>query len=203
MTSSLPAGLRERKKAKTRAAIREHALRLFDQQGYAATTVDQIAEAAEISPSTFFRYFPTKEDVVLTDDYDAPMLEAMRTQPPEIHPAAALRGAFRQVFSSITQAEWDLERRRQRLVYSVPELQARAMQQYATMIGLVGAVVAERAGLSEDDFSARVMAGALIGAALAAYPHGMTARVEVNDVDRMSRALELLEAGLPLGPAEA
>jgi AcrR family transcriptional regulator len=74
MTSST--GLRERKKAKTRAAIQRHAWRLFQEQGYAATTVDQIAEAAEVSQSTFFRYFPTKEDVVLTDDYDPVMIEA-------------------------------------------------------------------------------------------------------------------------------
>jgi AcrR family transcriptional regulator len=51
-------------------------LRLFRAQGYSATTVDQIAAAAEISPSTFFRYFPTKEDVVLLDDYD-PLLAQM------------------------------------------------------------------------------------------------------------------------------
>jgi len=63
-------GLRERKKAKTRAAIRREAMRLFREQGYEETTVEQIAEAAEVSPSTFFRYFPTKEDVVLQDDFD-------------------------------------------------------------------------------------------------------------------------------------
>ena len=200
MTSSPPAGLRERKKAKTRAAIREHAMRLFDEQGYAATTVDQIAEAAEISQSTFFRYFPTKEDVVVTDDYDEPILDAMRAQPPEMHPAEAMRRAFREVFDAVTPAEWEAEQRRQRLFHVVPELRARVMQQYATMIGLLAGVIAGRAGLPEGDFSARVMAGALIGAALASSPGAMIGSTEFSDFDRVDRALRLLEAGLPLGP---
>jgi AcrR family transcriptional regulator len=198
MTSSLPAGLRERKKAKTRAAIRAHAMRLFDEQGYAATTVDQIAEAAEVSPSTFFRYFPTKEDVVLTDDYDEPILDAMRAQPPEVHPAEAMTRAIRQVFANVTPAEWEAEQRRQRLVYQVPELQTRVMQQYVTMIGVVAAVIAERAGLPADDFSARVTAGALIGAALASLPPGMVRGPSFSDLDRLERGLSLLREGLPL-----
>src|SRR5579872_4285563 len=74
-------GLRERKKARTRASLREHALRLFRERGYQATTVEEIAAAAEVSPSTFFRYFPTKEDVVLRDDLDTRMLEAFSRQP--------------------------------------------------------------------------------------------------------------------------
>ena len=88
-------GLRERKKARTKAAIREHAMRLFQKQAYQATTVEQIAEAAEVSPSTFFRYFPTKEDVVLTDDDDPLILAAFRAQPAELSPVAALRAAMR------------------------------------------------------------------------------------------------------------
>ena len=83
--TELPAvsqGLRERKKARTRASLREHALRLFREQGYQRTTVEQIAAAAEVSPSTFFRYFPTKEDLVLQDDMDTRMVEAFERQPP-------------------------------------------------------------------------------------------------------------------------
>src|SRR5207237_10604602 len=62
-------GLRERKKVRTRGAIQHHALRLFREQGYEETTVSQIAEAAEVSESTFFRYFASKEATVLEDDF--------------------------------------------------------------------------------------------------------------------------------------
>ena len=103
--------MRERKKARTRAALREHALRLFREQGYQATTVEQIAAAAEVSPSTFFRYFPTKEDVVLQDDMDTRMIAALEQQPPELGPVAAVRAAARQVFASYTAADLDVIQR--------------------------------------------------------------------------------------------
>src|SRR5215471_12740758 len=98
-------GLRERKKARTRAAIREHALRLFREQGYDETTVEQIADAAEVSPSTFFRYFPTKEDVVLQDDMDLLWLEVYRAQPPGLGPLAALRASVRTAFDALGAAD--------------------------------------------------------------------------------------------------
>ncbi len=104
-----PAGLRERKKARTRAAIREHALRLFREQGYAATTVEQIAAAADVSPATFFRYFPTKEDVVLQDDFDIlTTLESLNAQPRDLSPIAAMPGAAASAYAAMT--EQDLER---------------------------------------------------------------------------------------------
>ena len=73
-------GLRERKKARTKATIQREALRLFSEQGYAETSVEQIAAAAEVSPSTFFRYFPSKEEVVLADRFAGELEAGIRRQ---------------------------------------------------------------------------------------------------------------------------
>lgn len=91
-------GLREPKKARTRPTIQQHALRLFRERGYEATTVQEIAEAAEASESTFFRYFPAKEDVVLWDPFDPLYAQVSREQPPDltvVHPGLIRRGAGR------------------------------------------------------------------------------------------------------------
>ena len=196
MTSpSSPAGLRERKKAKTRAAIREAALALFEEQGFGATTVEQIAEAAEVSPSTFFRYFPTKEAVVLTDDWDPLMAAAIRAQPPSMPPIDAMLAGMREVVGAATPDEWAAEQRRQRLFQQVPELKARYLQQLTDSIDLFAQVLAERDGLSAPDLSARVIAGALVGVALAVVPV-QSGIVGPDDISRLDEALQLLSRNL-------
>lgn len=200
--TALPSSLRERKKAKTRAAIREHAMRLFEAQGYPATTIDQIADAAEVSPSTFFRYFPTKEDVVLVDDVDAVLIDAIRAQPAGVPPVEAILRGMREVFAGMSPQTWEFERRRQRLVLGVPELRARMLHQMTEAIDLVAGVIAERAGLPAGDFSARVTAGAAVGAMLAVLPTPLDTEIEgitATDHQRLERALTLLQNGLPLG----
>jgi len=98
-------GLRERKKAKTRAAIQDHALALFRKQGYAAATVEQIVNAAKVSESIFFRYFPTKEDVVLTDELGPAFAAAFRAQPAKLGVIAALRFTTRSVIETMSPEE--------------------------------------------------------------------------------------------------
>jgi AcrR family transcriptional regulator len=194
-SSSSPSGLRERKKAKTRAAIREAAMTLFEQQGFAATTVEQIAEAAEVSPSTFFRYFPTKEDVVLIDDWDPPMAAAIRAQPPGTSPVDALLAGMREVVATATPEEWAAEHRRNQLFQQVPELQARYVQQLTSSIDLFSRVLAERNGLTEPDLASRAVAGGLIGVALAVIPLNKGAIGEA-DIERLEEALRLLGENL-------
>ena len=87
-------GLRERKRQRTLSEIQRVALDLFQRQGYEATTIEQIAEEAEVSPSTVYRYFPTKEDLVLNDEYDPVILAAIAAGPPDESPVAAMRRAL-------------------------------------------------------------------------------------------------------------
>jgi AcrR family transcriptional regulator len=192
-----PVGLRERKKAKTRAAIREHALRLFRERGYSATTVEQIAAAAEVSPATFFRYFPTKEDVVLQDDLDVVTLEALEAQPAELGPIAAMRAATKSMLAMLSPEELARLGETVELSMSVPEVRARAVDEFTRTIDVVACALATRAGRDPDDFAARNVAGAIVGVIMAATVrrpgHG-----PVDMFAQIDAALAHLEAGLPL-----
>ena len=190
-------GLRERKKAKTRAAIQEHALRLFRAQGYAATTVEQIAEAAEVSPSTFFRYFPTKEDVVAYDAWDPVVLEAWRSQPPELGVLGTLRSAITAVFGAMTPEQKDEMMSRGRLLYSEPELRTAAINELIRSSLMVIDELAARLGRPADDFEVRVFAGAFVGAFIAALVPVLE-DPGADFVALANRAIEFVERGLPL-----
>ena len=192
-------GLRERKKAKTRAAIQEHALRLFRDQGYAETTVQEIAAAAEVSPATFFRYFPTKEDTVVLDRLDPVMIELFRGQPPELHPTEALRAAIRQGMDALTAEEWELESERQRLVMNAPELRVRMLDQLYEGIELLATLAAERTNRPTDDFAVRAWAGAVVGVVLATYQTAIGAPLP-QYLEILDQAFDQLAAGLPMEP---
>ena len=200
--TGMQGGLRERKKARTRASIREHALRLFREQTYQGTTVEQIAAAAEVSPSTFFRYFPTKEDIVLRDDMDTRMIEALERQPTSLGPLSAVRAALREVFTSYTQADLDLLGETTALTMTVPEIRARAMNEFARSISAISEALARRAGRGADDLVVRTTAGAVIGVVMSItmpWEDWSSDRRTIEDMfERIDQALALLEAGLPL-----
>ncbi|MFG2248806.1 TetR family transcriptional regulator [Spirillospora sp. NPDC048823] len=155
-------GLRELKKARTRAAIQREALRLFTERGYDATTVEQVAHAAEVAHTTVFRYFPTKEDLVVTDEADPVFYEALRTQPPELTPIQALRAAIRDVLGAFSE---DIATARERtvLILSVPALRGAAFGNYLETMRAVTAILAERADRGPDDVTVRTLTGAAFG----------------------------------------
>ncbi|MCG5218558.1 TetR family transcriptional regulator [Streptosporangium soli] len=188
-------GLRERKKAKTRETILREAFRLFRERGYNATTIDQIAEAAEISPATFFRYFPTKEDLV-TLDHSPPLIEALHVQPPG-EPVAVLRGAFRTAFASLTADEIAAGYAREVFATTVPELLAANLRKSPPLLREISEVLTDRAGCDAGDPRIRNAIGAVLGVVAMvwlqwAHDPDMDGPAEID------RALAHLESGLGL-----
>lgn len=191
-------GLRERKKLKTRRSIQEHALRLFQEQGYDATTVEQIAEAAEVSPSTFFRYFPTKEDTVLTDEYDPWILEAIRAQPAELSPVHTLRNVLRDIIGVMLAADRQRILDRSRLMLSVPALRSRQWEQTrATQQRMVEAL-AERLGRPADDFELQAFGAAVIAVWETTILAWVGRGGEGDLLELLDRGIDFLSAGCPL-----
>jgi AcrR family transcriptional regulator len=190
-------GLRERKKAKTRAAIQRSALRLFLEQGYEETTVEQITEAAEVSPSTFFRYFPTKEDVAMYDDLDPALIAAYEAQPAELSPVAALRRAMWHVFKRLPAGDMERQWERSKLILTIPALRMRMLDQFTDLDALMARLVASRAGRRAEDPEVRIYAGAVLGGLFACFFDGAGDTME-DFLARMDAALEYLESGLRL-----
>ncbi|MBO8187604.1 TetR/AcrR family transcriptional regulator [Streptomyces spirodelae] len=193
--------LRERKKLQTRQAVRRTAYRLFEEQGYDATPVDQIAAEAEVSPSTVFRYFPTKEDIVLTDEYDPLLEKALRERPAGEPPVAALREALYTSITRIYRADAAETLQRIRLIRDVPALRGRMSENSAETAWLLRRALAERTGRSPDDLELRIVTGAMLGALTEAMyawvDTGMPGTLE--DLRALvTRALGVLERGLTL-----
>jgi AcrR family transcriptional regulator len=163
-------GLRERKKARTRATIQREALRLFQRDGYAATSVEAIAAAAEVSPSTFFRYFPTKEDVVLSDFVDETTLERFVEAPAELSVLEALTHAVRTGMADLPEEDFALEHLRNQLIRDVPELRRGMLAEMTRPMELLAEGIGRRLGREVDD-DVRMYAGAIIGALTLLTPH--------------------------------
>ena len=198
-------GLRERKKQKTRESIQRTALRLFEKQGYEETTIEQIAAAAEISPSTFFNYFPTKEDVVLFDAYD-PMAIRMLLERPSDEP---LNVGIRQVLeglAAVFQRDEALILTRGRLFLEVPELRARLWDELERSQVMFAQLLAQRTGRRPDDFELRVTARVVSGAMFEAALEWMRGNGRRSLVELTNRALDVVESGArltALAPAKA
>lgn len=183
-------GLRERKKQRTRETVRREAFRLFELHGYAQTTIDQIADAADVSPRTFFRYFPTKESVLITDEFIEPIIDAFLAAPPELSPVAAFRYAVDEVFTDMAGSAYDYALARQRLMYTLPEAKGGLYDEYIRTIRMLTEAMAQRLHRDKDDDEMMVLAGAITGVLMAAADDAPMSS------EAILKALGILELGL-------
>lgn len=184
--------LREQRKAATRRAIQEHALRLFLADGYEATTVERIAAAAGVSHMTFFRYFPTKESVVETDDYDPLIAELIRTRPAREAPLVAVGTALAGALRAMPADELAGVLVRTRLILRTPALRARMGENQRATQQLFAGLLADREGADPEDLRVQVLAGA----ALAALTAALTAWVDADGAAPLADVVEAAFAAL-------
>ena len=196
-------GLRERKKQRTRATIQREALRLFQAQGYEATTIEQIAAAADISPSTFFHYFPTKEDVVFSDDYDPLFIRLLLERPAEEPLIVAIRHVLVDGLAAVLERDREIVLARTKMILRVPALRARIWEDLEKARELLQSILAQRAGRDLEDFELGVIAHVLIGALHAANMEWMRSDGRLDLVALTERALDVVDAGARLESLEA
>ena len=191
-------GLRERKKLQTRSALIDAALELCDRQGFDATTVEQIADAVDISPRTFNRYFATKEDVVLgpIEDMVHRVVEALDALPRTGNELEALCRAHISVFE---QAQCEPGSSRlfdeflvmNRIIAASPSVRARSVEMGEWKLAAVRRKVAERMELDESDLRVRVVMstwGALMQVAMEQWQSG--SEDERPQMEGCARAIE-------------
>ncbi|MEE1753320.1 TetR/AcrR family transcriptional regulator [Streptomyces sp. SP18CS02] len=165
------AGLRERKKQRTRDALLHAALKLFTTQGYERTTVDEIAETVEVSQRTFFRYFASKEDVAFAVQQMAEQhfMAALHGRPDHEAPFEAMRNAVLCAWDTIGEAIMevvpvDLYLRTFQLIESTPALLAVHLRRSIEMEDNIARLIADREGLDVDaDPRPRVAVAAFSG----------------------------------------
>ncbi len=199
-------GLRERKRLAAMARVQAVAIDLFEARGFDAVTVEEIAEASDVSPSSVYRYFGTKEDLVLWDEIEPDATRLLRSALAREVPLEGVRQLVLDALDAPPDGERQV-RRRVALMMSTPELeQAGAARTYA-FAELIGRVLAERTGRSMADLDVQVFSHALTGGLLGMlhHWHGSGFAEPLRDV--AVRVFEIFEDGLDVvtttGPSNA
>jgi len=177
--------------------IQGEALRLFSERGYEQTTVEDIADAADISPRTFFRYFPTKEDVVLWDEYDAVIWELLDQRPEDEPPGETMRAITRQAIEGLYRRDPERLLTRNRLLFSVPAVRARFLDFARAGVDQLVAGFAARRGLpAHDVLKLQMTATAMVDAAGAALDRWQRAEGKTDLLALLDEATDALIAGV-------
>lgn len=198
------AGRRERKKQRTREALIEAAYALFAEKGFEATTVEEIADAVDVSSRTFFRYFASKEDVALTfqEEQLHALLEALAARPRDEPILTALRHAAVSIVHACEVGALSFDPQRfeclQDLIRSSPALLAGSLEHAQTKQSLLTQVISERMGADPaHDMRPHVVASTAIGVFRAASDAMQCEALSLGCLSEAAdRAFAILEAGI-------
>jgi AcrR family transcriptional regulator len=163
-TGEPPASLRDRRKDRTRRMIQAEALRLFADKGFDATTIEEIAAAADMAPRTFFRYFPAKEEVVFWADYQPALASFMAARPADEPAIQAMRHGIADGLADFYDQDRERLLERIKLAFRTPALHPRLRQQQADWAAAMTALLAARLGARPDDLEVRAIAAATAAA---------------------------------------
>ncbi len=190
-------GRRERKKQETRNRLHRAALILFAQKGYQQTRISEIAESADVSESTFFRYFESKEGVALEGlrRRAQAIVEAVCARPPDESPVEACLAVTMSPESAGFRPNAE-DAGEFALLATIPELAPRAMAMGERFVNILAENIAERLGEPVGSLRVRLQAHALNIAGMAAMQVWLAdpARVDLQEASR--QALLELQRGL-------
>lgn len=195
-------GLRERKKAATMHHVQRIALTLFEENGFDGVTIEQIAEAADVSPSTVYRYFGTKEDLVIHDEFDDRVTAGLTHFLEQgLGPWAAAEAALRLIEESHFVVEAESTRARVRLWFDTPSVRAHAYLAIDEIIDQIAAMMTETG--SFDFPRARVLASAMVWPVIAALRNWYESGAVGPASDHMREAITTLrDAGIGDTPSD-
>lgn len=182
--------LRESKKRKSMQRIQDEAYELVRIGGFDGVTVEQIAAAAEVSPSTVYRYFGTKEGVLLWDELELPSLEAMARALEHHRPLDALLVALREAVDTGFHVSEEEIRRRTRFIFEEPNLRAAMREGMAGYeLAVIALIDTEAVGESNALERRVVVAMAMAGLVAAIEIWAFSGRTLADVVDRMIAAV--------------
>jgi AcrR family transcriptional regulator len=188
--------LRERKRLATMRRVQTVALDLFEEHGFDEVTVERIAEQADVSPSSIYRHFGTKEQLVIWDEFDPAALAAIEEELEQAPPLEALRRVVEAIMRQAVDTDEQRIHRRLRIAFATPAVEAASALQTYEMGGLIAAVLARKLGRDPQDLDVQVAAHAFAGGLLGGLRHweatGFTTPVE----EIFARPLDVIERGV-------
>jgi len=188
---------RERKKQRTREAIVEHAMALFRERGFDATTIGDIAEAADIAPRTFFGYFATKEDVVFHDFEEvlAEFRACLEDRPASQTAFETLRAWVAEQASKVS-FDSEAHRARRKLIRETPSLSAHDRANVARFETVFAEAVARDLGVEADSLRAHLVSAAAVAALDVVGRHDPAESQASDPMAVVDEAVVFLEGGL-------